>query len=320
MPHKPSAKYAGRPETDEEIDERELQADIEAMDAAATDIWEIFGDLNPLSPNTDPWDLELAMDEAFERIAETDSPAVRAEAARQFSQLTYLLGGGTLRNLDPRPVITDANPWLEVKDGDPRLFAMFQRHYSYRIKPDRKNRLCIGPGYKIALIIPNKRSPETGIPRAIFAWRLERHRRDNNWGANCAFFRNESGRQSSDLILAAEQYAALRWPYVARYFTHVDPEHVQPKLLDGKPVWGLSYIKAGWRMEPGRTGKGLVTLSKLQTPLGWYDSSWQQRPDWMPPERNPEHDPAAAGTPARRQPPHRRRPTQTPHLIQPYLF
>lgn len=305
-------------EDTEDDDYAALDALTEEMDAASTDIWGMFGEFDPYGENNDEYEMELAMNEALERIAAERNPAIQAEAARQFSTLTYNLGAQTFADFDTtesKLIERSHSPWIEVKDGDPRLYRMFQEHYSYQDKP-RTNRLCIGPGYKIALIVPHKKQPATGKPRAIFAWRLERYRADNNWGANCAFFRNKTGLPGSELILAAEQFARLRWPYVARMFTHVDPAYVEPKTIEGKQVWGAAYIHAGWRMEPGRTATGLVTLSKITPPLGWYDASWQIPQPWSPPERKASHDPVAAGTPrwARHYSPRPRQKTH--HAIQ----
>ena len=143
----------------------------------------------PTIPTTDPDELAMAMDYLVDCIGWEDNRAVRNEAAFQLSELAYTLRGPIL----DLPPVASTNPWQEVKDGDPRLLMVFQDHYSYRRpKGKRKNNLVIGPGYKLALIIPNAQDPRHGRPQAIFAWRLERYRHDRDYGANCAFFRNES--------------------------------------------------------------------------------------------------------------------------------
>ncbi len=187
----------------------------------------------------------MAMDYLVECIGREDNRAVANEAAFQLSELAYTLRGPLL----DLPPVASTNPWQEVKDGDPRLLMVFQDHYSYRPpKGKRKNNLVIGPGYKLALIVPNAEDPRHGRPQAIFAWRLERYRHDRDYGANCAFFRNESRLPASDLILAAEEHAHLRWPYIPRFFTYIDTAKVKPTWRRGVPSLGL-------QLRQGRLGQ-----------------------------------------------------------------
>ena len=64
-------------------------------------------------------------------------------------------------------------------------------------------------------------------------------RMDGQTGYNCAIFRNESSRRSSDIILEAEQFAIARWG-PGRMYTYIDPA----KVRSTNP--GYCYLKAGW--------------------------------------------------------------------------
>ena len=128
--------------------------------------------------------------------------------------------------------------WLGIKDGDPRAFDMFSRHYSYkpyadnRRKPGYANRfLIVGPGEKLVLIGNDE--------RALFCWRRFRDASGLD-GVNCSVFRNESGQPGAALIEEAELFALRRWPDVAQFYTFVNPRQVQ-----GTPP-GSVFIRAGW--------------------------------------------------------------------------
>ncbi len=96
--------------------------------------------------------------------------------------------------------------WNIVKDGDPRVSAIYKRHYScYQYADNRRSNLSnrnrhlvMGPGEKLVLLSVKC--------DAIFGWRKFV---DNSGqqGVNCAFFRNEGETLSSQMILAAEKLA-----------------------------------------------------------------------------------------------------------------
>ena len=123
--------------------------------------------------------------------------------------------------------------WVPTRDGDPDVLALFKRHYSHRGTRDwRKSGLCVGPGEKLVL-----KSPRCD---AIWAWRLERYRLDQQDGLNCAVFRNESPVKSSAMVLDAMRWAGDMWPAVERYFTFVDGREVRST----NPGW--CFQCAGW--------------------------------------------------------------------------
>jgi len=79
-------------------------------------------------------------------------------------------------------------------------------------------------------------------------------RMDGQTGYNCAIFRNESARRSSDIILEAERHAIDKWG-VGRGYTYVDPK----KIRSRNP--GYCYKVAGWR-RVGVSKSGQILLAK----------------------------------------------------------
>ena len=145
--------------------------------------------------------------------------------------------------------------WLPARDGDPRVFALMRRHYSYREYADGRRRnpsnpnrfLVVGPGEKMVLL--------TADCRALFVWR--RFIDDSGQqGVNCAVFRNEGDELSSTLILEAEQLAWDRWPG-QRLYTYIAPRCVR----SANP--GYCFKRAGWQLCGITKGKGLLILEKL---------------------------------------------------------
>ncbi|MDQ3802518.1 MAG: hypothetical protein M3416_01485 [Acidobacteriota bacterium] len=89
---------------------------------------------------------------------------------------------------------------------------------------------------------------------ALFVWR-KFISDDGQEGVNCAVFRNEGDRLSSDLILEAERWAWAKWPG-ERLYTYVNPR----KVRSANP--GYCFLKAGWR-KSGESKKGLLIFEKL---------------------------------------------------------
>jgi hypothetical protein len=250
------------PPLDEEEEEAE-RYDTWAWEASQTSLWGLFGEFDPLDPDTDPDEMAFAQEYMLECIFQDDNPLIVEKCMWEYADLAYGLARHKL------PPIADLvgkdNPWIEVKDGDLRALNCFRRHYSCR--PGKQSKLFVGPGYKMVLIIPHPKDPLDAA--ALFVWRLEKFRRDDNWGINCAVFRNESGLLASDLIRYAVLFAQTRWPFIPRFFTHVDPNRTRPIYQRGKRIYGYSYIKAGWRMH-SRTDDGLITLAKVEIPPGFW--------------------------------------------------
>lgn len=142
----------------------------------------------------------------------------------------------------------DGRAWLPTKDGDPSVRAVFDRHYSrQRYRDGRRPALFVGPGEKMVL--------RTAACDAIFVWRKFRSD-DGQLGVNCAVFRNEGTRRSSDLILEAEGLAWARWPG-ERLYTYVAPKMIRST----NP--GYCFQAAGWRKCGITKWNRLVILEKL---------------------------------------------------------
>ena len=114
--------------------------------------------------------------------------------------------------------------WLPIKDGDPRAFALFRRHYSSRKQGSLRHpfdRRFIGPGQKLVLLSPESTD--------LFAWRygIESHQTQPR-GVCCTIFRRErtDNWKASAMIEQACELAQARWPNINLY-TYVDPKMVQ---------------------------------------------------------------------------------------------
>ncbi len=111
-----------------------------------------------------------------------------------------------------------ASAWFQVRDGDPRLRPIYNRHYSSRGNTAPK---ITGPGSYVTLL--------THDLGALWAWR----RFDDacelvpKGGVNCAVFRRERAQlPASALILEAEPFALEKWPDARMAYTYVAPERV----------------------------------------------------------------------------------------------
>ncbi len=130
-------------------------------------------------------------------------------------------------------LLHDDSAWIPVRDANPSGLEIFKRHYSYgRNRSRNSTGHFVGPGERLVLLTPDA--------RALFVWRLEKFRRDDQSGINCSIFRNEGAGLSSHLIREACRMAWDRWPN-ARLFTTVNPR----KIRSVNP--GCCFIKAGWK-------------------------------------------------------------------------
>src|SRR5262245_41879743 len=144
-----------------------------------------------------------------------------------------------------------ASPWFQVRDGDPRLRPIYNRHYSSRGNTAPK---ITGPGSYVALL--------THDLGALWAWR--RFSDDCPLapvgGINCAVFRRERGPLASALILEAEPFALEKWPDARDLYTYVAPDRVASSHA------GYCFKRAGYRtagMTAGGHGRPrLLVLTK----------------------------------------------------------
>lgn len=128
---------------------------------------------------------------------------------------------------------------------DAECSFLADRHYSRRTVGARQ--FCYS-GRKLVL-----RNTE-GTVLFVWSWPREEMRMDGQKGYNCAIFRNESDRLSSDIILEAEVHAFAKWG-PNRVFTYVDGR----KIKSVNP--GFCFKKAGW-IKIGMSKSGLTLLAK----------------------------------------------------------
>ena len=114
---------------------------------------------------------------------------------------------------------------------DPEMAALADRHYSRRTRGARQ---FLFSGRKIVI-----RDPEGTL---LFGWVFPdpKYRMDGQEGYNCAIFRNESKRLSSEVILECEEIAFARWGS-GRCYTYVNPGKIQ----SCNP--GYCFKMAGWK-------------------------------------------------------------------------
>lgn len=143
--------------------------------------------------------------------------------------------------------------WWLTRDGDKTCLALYERHYSaYQYKDGRKRTHFVGPGEKVVL--------RTATGDAFFVWRkfkdacIDQRTNLPQHGVNCAAFRNEGTRKSSELIRQADAIADCLWPDL-RHYTYVNPNAVR----SCNP--GFCFIVAGWK-RCGRTKSGLLIFEK----------------------------------------------------------
>jgi hypothetical protein len=128
---------------------------------------------------------------------------------------------------------------------DPEMAALADRHYSRRTIGARQ--FCYS-GRKLVL----RDTP--GDVLFVWMWPQDDMRMDNQTGYNCAIFRNESRRRSSEIIAEAVDAAFAKWG-PNRVYTYVDGR----KIKSSNP--GFCFQKAGWN-KAGHSKSGLTLLVK----------------------------------------------------------
>lgn len=127
---------------------------------------------------------------------------------------------------------------------DPEMARLADRHYSRRTVGARQ---FLYSGRKIVI--------RDAAGEMVFGWVYPdpAMRMDGQTGYNCAIFRNESARQSSDIILECEAIAVARWG-PGRMYTYVNPA----KIRSRNP--GYCFKAAGW--VNARHDDGSIVVSK----------------------------------------------------------
>jgi len=127
-------------------------------------------------------------------------------------------------------------------DGEMSMLA--DRHYSRRTVGARQ---FLYSGRKLVI--------RDAAGDVLFGWLYPREdmRMDAQTGYNCAIFRNESSRRSSDIILECEAIAFEKWG-PNRLYTYVDPAKIRSANL------GYCFKQAGWKTV--RRADGSVHVSQ----------------------------------------------------------
>jgi len=144
-------------------------------------------------------------------------------------------------------------PWCLSHRADPAAKRLADRHYN-RQKPDSPQ--FVPPGRCCVFLTDDARAFwVTSAPLAEYT----KHEWAGAWV--CSAFRREGGLPASVLIRAAlaASRAHLGDPPALGLVTFIDERCVQPTVVRGKPVWGWTYLKAGFRVI-GRTKGGLLAL------------------------------------------------------------
>jgi hypothetical protein len=128
---------------------------------------------------------------------------------------------------------------------DLEMAVLADRHYSRRKVGSKQ--FCYS-GRKLVL--------RNTAGTVLFVWMFPDPalRMDKQSGYNCAIFRNESTRLSSEIILEAEKHAIDKWG-PNYFYTYIDSR----KIKSVNP--GYCFKMAGWKYEH-RTKSGLHFMAK----------------------------------------------------------
>lgn len=155
------------------------------------------------------------------------------------------------------------SPWRETNRADPFCCEVADRHYS---RQKIGSPQFVPPGRCVVFKRGTKEAPAVWVTSWPFA-KWTKHEWAGAWVNT--FFRNETGEQSSELILEAIAETRARWtPPALGLITFVDPEKVKPTKVRGADLYGYCYLKAGFQ-HVGFTKGGL-----------W---AWKMLPNQMPP-------------------------------------
>jgi hypothetical protein len=143
--------------------------------------------------------------------------------------------------------------WAISHRADPRALPLADRHYS-RQKPGTPQ--FVPPGRCLVLLTENADA------LWVTSWpfpQYVKHRWPGAWV--CSLFRNEGQLLASDL--EREAVAATRWfygePPDLGLVTFIKKSEVRPTMVRGEPVWGWTWLKAGF-IPDGETRGGLLAF------------------------------------------------------------
>lgn len=149
--------------------------------------------------------------------------------------------------------------WTRSHRADPEAREIADRHYN-RQKPGTPQ--FVPPGRCLVL----KRILPEGRAFWVTSWPFAEYVKHAWAGAwVCSAFRNEGAGRASELIEAAFQATVEFYgppPLGLGMVTFLDTRKVRPIVVRGKPTWGWTWKKAGFK-ECGWTKGGLLALQRL---------------------------------------------------------
>jgi hypothetical protein len=147
------------------------------------------------------------------------------------------------------------NAWRLSHRADPRACRIADRHYS-RQKPG--TRQFVPPGRCVVLHAGSDGHEAVWVTSWPFA-EFVKHEWAGAW--TCSTFRNEGAGVASELIRDAVAATRAVWPRPPKLgmVTFVDRSKVRPTIVRGRPVWGWTFLKAGFH-PCGQTKGGLIAL------------------------------------------------------------
>lgn len=161
--------------------------------------------------------------------------------------------------------------WQKSHRADPKARELADRHYN-RQKPGTPQ--FVPPGRCLVLYAETETGKAFWVTSYPFA-EYVKHQWAGAW--ICSAFRNENAGIASEMIIdaVAATRAHFGEPPPLGMVTFIDAKKVRPTMVHGKPSWGLTYIKAGFR-PVGKTKGGLLAFQLL--------------PENMPPAMNARSD------------------------------
>ena len=110
----------------------------------------------------------------------------------------------------------------------------------------------------------------------------------------CSCFRRESGERASTLITEAVAVTRIYWEVPPLgMVTFIDRDEVQPTMVRGEPIYGWTYIKAGWRLaecpkhEPTKNGVSYIACKACRHETAGGLLALQLTPERMPCAQEP---------------------------------
>lgn len=145
--------------------------------------------------------------------------------------------------------------WRESHRADPRAAAVADRHYS-RQKIGTPQ--FVPPGRCLVLYAETEGHAAYWVTSWPFA-EYVKHRWPGAWV--CSAFRNEGAGRGIEMIRQAVAATVHNYGEIPQLgmVTFVNPKCVAPTMVRGNPVWGWTFLKAGFRPD-GMTKGGLHAL------------------------------------------------------------